>query len=100
MSIKAKPSFSLKDQLFNERTVGELSARLAAADPDFRGSEFESEVLARFPALELKERIHWIVTVLERHLPAEFPVARNTLLEALPEPLDPNKTDDDFGSFI
>ena len=100
MSIKAKPSFSLKDQLFNERTVGELSARLATADPDFRGGEFESEVLARFPALELKERIHWIVTVLERYLPAEFPEARNTLLDALPEPLDPNKTDDDFGSFI
>ncbi len=100
MSIKAKPSFSLKDQLFNERTVGELSARLVTADPDFRRGEFESEVLARFPALELKERIQWIVTALERHLPAEFPAARNTLLRALPEPLDPNKTDDDFGSFI
>ena len=100
MSIKAEPSFSLKDQLFNERTVGELSARLATADPGFRSGNFESEVLARLPALELKERINWIVTVLERHLPAEFPHARNTLLQALPEPLDPTKTDDDFGSFI
>ena len=100
MSIKAEPSFSLKDQLFNERSVGELSGRLATADPGFRRSDFESDVLARFPALELKERINWIVTVLEGHLSAHFRDARKTLLRALPEPLDPTRTDDDFGSFI
>lgn len=100
MSIKAKPSFSLKDQLFNENTVGKLSARLAAGERGFRKGAFEREVLARFPELELKERIDWIVTTLERHLPGDFLDAKNALLRALPEPLDPNQTDDDFGSFI
>ncbi len=100
MSIKAKPSFSLKDQLFNQTSVGKLSTRLSAADPTFKKKAFERDVLARFPELELKERIHWIVTTLEDYLPAEFSAARDILASALPEPLDPNRSDDDFGEFI
>ncbi len=100
MSIKAKPSFSLKDQLFNKTAVGKLSTRLVDADPTFRKKDFERDVLARFPKLELKERIHWIVSTLETYLPTEFSAAKNTLLNALPEPLDPNNKDDDFGEFI
>lgn len=100
MGIKADTSFSLKDQLFNADSVGELAGRLAKVLPEFRRSAFEREVLARFADLELKERIAWIVTVLESHLPDAFPDALRALRNALPEPLDPTRTDDDFGRFI
>ncbi len=100
MSIKAETSFSLKDQLFNAKTLGVLSERLNDAYPGFKRNKFEREVLARFPELELKERISWIVTTLEAHLPGEFPLAMDILHRALPTPLDPSKSDDDFGHFI
>lgn len=100
MSIRAETSFSLKDQLFNAESVGLLSAGLLRAWPEFRRPDFESEVLERLPDLELKERIDWIVTVLESHLPSDFESARGILYEALPEPLDPARSDDDFGKFI
>ncbi len=50
--------------------------------------------------LELKQRITWIAENLEAHLPGPFPEAVTQILNALPEPLDENKTDDDFGDFI
>ena len=100
MAIKAKPTFSLKDQLFNADSVRKLADRLATAHADFDGRAYANDVVARFPQLELKQRIDWMVTTLESHLPAEFGEAREILLRALPEPLDPDKTDDDFGEFI
>lgn len=100
MSIKAEKSFSLKDQLFNAGSVGELAARLELVHAGFQRKKFEQEVLRRFPQLELKERMTWIVTVLEAHLPKDFIASQEILLRALPEPLDPAKTDDDFGRFI
>ena len=100
MSIKAEPSFSLKDQLFNADTVGVLSAALRKADTRFRRKLFEREVLGGFPGLELKQRINWIVTTLESHLPAGIEDAIDVLRRALPEPLDPSRSDDDFGEFI
>jgi 3-methyladenine DNA glycosylase AlkC len=50
--------------------------------------------------LELKERIVCITKALESQLPKDFEKAAEILIAALPEPLDPNKTDDDFGDFI
>jgi len=100
MGIKAKPTFSLKDQLFNASSVGILAARLKLAHPSFRQRVFVRQVLAEFPKLELKQRIHCMVNVLESHLPKDFVAARAVLEQALPEPLDPNKTDNDFGKFI
>jgi 3-methyladenine DNA glycosylase AlkC len=100
MSIKAQPSFSLKDQLFNTRTVGVLSAALQKADRGFRRKAFERQVLDAFAELELKQRIAWIVTSLEPHLPADIGAAIDVLQRALPAPLDPSRTDDDFGEFI
>ena len=41
-----------------------------------------------------------MVDKLATHLPDEFPEALAILERALPEPLDPHKTDDDFGTFI
>ncbi len=54
----------------------------------------------KFPSLELKQRIVWIAESLEKHLPTHFPDAAKHILRCLPPPLDPNKTDDDFGDFI
>ncbi len=100
MSIKAETSFSLKDSLFNAETLGLLSTGLARAQKGFRRKQFERRVLERFPELELKDRIHWMVTVLEAHLPAKLPAALDLLERALPPPLDPKLTDDDFGRYI
>lgn len=100
MAIKAKTSFSLKDQLFNPHTVAKFSNALADVLPGFKKRRFENEILNEFPKLELKARIDWIVSVLSKHLPKEFEPALLILESALPPPLDPNKTDDDFGEFI
>ena len=100
MSIKAETSFSLKDQLFNARTLKLLTRGLVTANPEFPAAEFERDVLAGFDGRELKERINWIVTCLGDHLPVEFPAALAMLKRALPPPLDPRRTDDDFGQFI
>ncbi len=100
MSIKATPSFSLKDQLFNTTTVRQLSQGLAEAYPKFQSKKFEKAVLAKFAKLELKERIHWMVLKLEAFLPADFPQAIKILHESLPTPLDPTLKDDDYGHFI
>lgn len=100
MSIKAETTFSLKDQLFNEQTVRQLAQAINLAEPSFAVDDFVSRTLAQFPALELKERIHCLVTTLAEFLPADFLAAREVLLAALPPPLDPNLQDDDFGEFI
>ncbi len=100
MSIKAETSFSLKDQLFNADTVKLLAAHLQRADKKFKADAFRRECLAPFAKLELKERIQQIVTVLHAHLPGDFAAALPILQRALPEPLDPDKTDNDFGQFI
>lgn len=100
MAIKATASFSLKDALFNPDSVRRLSLGIAQGLPAFNAEAFEQQVLQKFPELELKARINWMVTVLEAHLPADFATAVSILAAALPAPLDPAKTDDDFGEFI
>ena len=100
MSIRAETTFSLKDQLFNEQTVTKLAQAINAVEPSFAVQPFVSEALLQFPALELKERIHCLVTTLEAFLPGDFLKARDVLLAALPPPLDPSRSDDDFGEFI
>lgn len=92
--------FSLKDHLFNADTVGCLAGLLAAADPGFDAQAFQTKVLAPFPTLELKQRITHIAAVLAEFLPADFSAAADLIEAALPPPLDPTKTDDDFGQFF
>jgi 3-methyladenine DNA glycosylase AlkC len=100
MAIKATASFSLKDALFNPDSVRRLSRGIAQGLPAFSAKAFEQEVLQKFPELELKARINWMVTVLGAHLPADFAAAAAILEAALPTPLDPEQADDDFGEFI
>ena len=91
--------YSLKDQLFNAQKVGYLAGLFRAVDPGFDPG-FEARVLARFPELELKQRIAWIAECLTPALPQDFPTAAALIEAALPPPLDPDRTDDDFGTFI
>jgi len=92
--------FSLKDQLFNREKVRYLAGLFAQADPAFEAEAFEARVMAQLPELELKQRINWIAEVLGEMLPAALPEVAPVVLRALPPPLDPSKTDDDFGDFI
>ncbi len=91
--------FSLKDDLFNAQTVGRLAGYFEGAGV-FAAAPFEAEVMQRMPPLELKERINMIADVLATHLPDDFMAAGKAIHAALPPPLDPTKTDDDFGHFI
>ena len=91
--------FSLKDQLFNAETVGLLGDHFERAGV-FRAAPFVADVMAQLPPLELKARINLIAEVLARHLPRDYIAACDAITAALPPPLDPSRTDDDFGHFI
>jgi len=92
--------FSLKDDLLNPETVGRLAGEIEGAWPKFDPSAFSQKVLSRFSELELKFCIEWIAVCLEDWLPGDFGGMSEAILAALPEKLDPTRTDDDFGHFI
>ncbi|MEP1327466.1 hypothetical protein [Pseudophaeobacter sp.] len=92
--------YSLKDQLFNLEKTRYLAGLFAAADPGFDAVGFEADVMSRLLQLELKARLHWIAEVLGQHLTGDLTKVAPVLLNALPPPLDPSKSDDDFGDFI
>lgn len=92
--------FSLKDELFNKDKVVYLSKLLRAASPQFDSASFVRRTMKGFLALELKQRIVKITQALEEFLDDDFRAATEHITAALPEPLDPSKTDDDFGDFI
>lgn len=90
---------ALKDQLYNADKLSYLAGLFRRVDPSFDPT-FEARCLARFPELELKQRIDWIARCLIPALPADFPQAAQVIEAALPPPLDPTLRDDDFGDFI
>ncbi len=87
----------MKDQLFNEGKVRYLAGLFGGS---IGGERFIAEVMAKLPELELKARITHISEVLAGHLPEDFGAAAKVIKAALPAPLDPMKSDDDFGDFI
>ncbi|MCH2096433.1 MAG: hypothetical protein MK160_15180 [Rhodobacteraceae bacterium] len=91
--------FSLKDQLFNEQSLGDLSREFAVL-PGFDADRFHVEAMSRLPELGLLERMEWMADCLEQQLPQAFPAMAEALEAAMPVPLDPSKTDGDFGRFI
>ena len=95
-----KPKFSLKDHLFNSEKITKIASEIQAAYPQFDANAFVTTTLSKFPELELKARIEWIADVLKIYLPEPFQQATTLLLNALPAPCDPTKTDNDFGEFI
>ncbi len=92
--------FRLKDQLFNREKVQSLARQLHCADAQFDAAGFVRQVMRPFESMELKERIVHISTVLESYLDNDFVCASDHIVASLPQPLDPTKTDDDFGDFI
>ena len=92
--------FSLKDQLFNAGSIGDLAAEFAAGIPGFDAPAFQAEVMGGLAERELLARLDWITDCLEPHLAADFPTMADQLEAAMPQPLDPSRTDDDFGRFI
>ena len=100
MAIRADTSFSLADQLFNAESVKVLTNALAKSWRAFDKQKFTKASLAAFPELELKERISHMVDLLDRQLPDNYERAVAILEGALPAPLDPARSDDDFGHFI
>ncbi|MEZ4200205.1 MAG: DNA alkylation repair protein [Candidatus Paceibacterota bacterium] len=98
--IETKKQFSLKDELFNETKVKRLAREIKKAHPAFNANLFVRDVVDAFPGQELMQRLRHITAMLRRHLPREYPKALAVILKALPEPLDPKKTDNDFGDFI
>ncbi|MCV6585532.1 MAG: hypothetical protein OIF47_08350 [Marinibacterium sp.] len=92
--------YSLKDQLFNADKVAGLGARFAAVAPGFDADRFQATVMARLPDLELKARITCIADALRAELPDDLAAAGPLLVAALPAPLDPTLSDNDFGDFI
>ncbi len=100
MSIKAETGFSLKDQLFNGRTVTELATAIARVHKPFPEQSFITAAAKAFPQLELKQRIDYLVDLLNDCLPRSYETALKILLRSLPPPLDPTLSDDDFGHFI
>lgn len=90
----------LKDQLFNRETVGQLAREYAAALPQFDAARFQEQVLSGLAGRELLARLDWIADCVEAQLPAEFEAMAEHLEAAMPPPLDPGLSDDDFGQFI
>jgi 3-methyladenine DNA glycosylase AlkC len=95
-----KEKFSLKDHLFNETKVTQVAKEIHAVHGSFNTKKFIKDVVVPFPSLELKQRITHIAACLQKHLPPNFNEATAIIIKALPLPLDPNLTDDDFGDFI
>ncbi|WP_300055719.1 DNA alkylation repair protein [uncultured Roseobacter sp.] len=92
--------YSLKDDLFNPRTVGQLAGEFAAGVPGFDAARFEKEALAGFPERELMARMEWLADCAEAQLATDFPTMADQLEAAMPARLDPSLRDDDFGQFI
>jgi 3-methyladenine DNA glycosylase AlkC len=93
-------AFSLKDHLFNADTLGQLAAEYAAGLPGFPAEAFLERVLPGLAERGLLERIDWIADCIEPHLAPDFPTMADQAEAAMPPPLDPSLTDDDFGQFI
>ena len=89
--------FSLADQLVNAQTVAKLASGFEGV---FDTADFEADVLAQIQGAALKERLNLIASALAVRLSPDPQVAADQIMSALPPPLDPTLTDDDFGHFI
>ena len=100
MAIKAEPTFSLKDHLFNKQKVELIAGQIKSVHPDFECKKFTAKVVRKFSELELLERLYWIRDCLREHLPKDYRQAVTIILKSLPPELDQKNTDDDYGDFI
>lgn len=92
--------FSLKDALFHKAKVEHIAGQIRHIHAPFKKNAFVRDVVGRFPELELKARISWIAECLKKYLPGDYNSSVDILVKALPEPNNPELSDDDFGDFI
>ncbi|MBY5932263.1 DNA alkylation repair protein [Tateyamaria omphalii] len=97
---KAQPTFSLKDQLFNSDSLGDLADEFAAGVSGFDRDAFHAAALSGIPERSLMECLDWFADCIEPHLASDFPTMADQLEAAMPQRLDPSLRDDDFGRFI
>lgn len=97
---KAQPTFSLKDQLFNAESLGDLADEFAAGVPGFDRDAFHAAALSGVAERSLMECLDWFADCLEPYLASDFPTMAGQLQAAMPPRLDPTLRDDDFGRFI
>ncbi|MEM8653768.1 MAG: DNA alkylation repair protein [Pseudomonadota bacterium] len=97
---KAQPTFSLKDQLFNADSLGDLADEYAAVVPGFDRDAFHAAALSGIAERSLMECLDWFADCLEPHLAPDFPTMADQVEAAMPPRLDPSLRDDDFGRFI
>ncbi|APX11738.1 DNA alkylation repair protein [Tateyamaria omphalii] len=97
---KAPPTFSLKDQLFNAESLGELADEFAAGVAGFDRDAFHAAALSGIAARSLMDCLDWFADCLEPYLATDFPTMADQLEAAMPQRLDPSLRDDDFGRFI
>jgi 3-methyladenine DNA glycosylase AlkC len=95
-----KEKFSLKDHLFNKEKVEKIAHEIVQVYPDFQTKVFIKETITEFTRLELKDRIRHIRSMLRKYLPDNYQEAIEIILKSLPQELDKNNTDGDFGDFI
>lgn len=93
-------TFSLKDQLFNAQSLGDLADEFAAALAGFERDAFHRRALSGVAERSLLACLDWFADCLEPCLAADFPAMADQLEAAMPAPLDPTRRDDDFGRFI
>ncbi len=101
--MKKKPKFYLKDILFNREKVNKIANEIELAINnrfDFNKDNFINDIIKEFQKLELKERIYHIRDTLYKYLPSDYLLAIEIIKSALPEELNNNLTDGDYGDFI
>jgi len=91
--------YSLRDQLFNADTIGDL-AREHSVLPGFDAERFLEQAVAGLESRGLLERLDWLADCLEDQLPEAFPSMAEALESAMPPKLSLDHTDNDFGRFI
>ncbi len=91
--------FSLRDQLFNANTLSDLAADYARL-PGFDRDLFLTTALQGLEPLGLMARLDHIADAVQDQLPKDFCAMSESLMAAMPPPLDPNLSDKDFGRFI
>lgn len=97
---KATPTFSLKDQLFNAGSLGDLANEYNATLSGFNRDGFLDAALSGIPERSLLACLDWFADCLEPYLAPDFPTMADQLEAAMPPQLDPSLRDDDFGRFI
>ena len=83
MTDKPTPSYSLKDVLFNEEKVTYLAGVLKGAYNELDEKAFIQDVVEKFPELELKERISWIRSCIQKHFPEDYKTTLQILVDSL-----------------